>query len=128
MWNEECVMKIKKSKSKGQNYSSKFKVLNFTFQFCVLIFALLTFSIPLISDEWRSLGNDTQRLRRSGETSIDETLTLAWKYTLPSGRSIISSPVVSDGLVIFGAEDGKVYALDIAASNSLGSPVFGCGG
>jgi len=37
-------LKIKKSKSKGQNYSSKFKVLNFTFQFCVLIFALLTFS------------------------------------------------------------------------------------
>ncbi len=55
-----------------------------------------------------------------------------WKFRLPDNtkrKGIRSSAAVSDSLVIFGAEDGSIYALDVRYSSSqwtfnTGAPVF----
>lgn len=36
------------------------------------------------------------------------------KWSFPTGQRIVSSPVWSDGAVIFGSDDGNVYAVDTA--------------
>jgi len=37
------------------------------------------------------------------------------KWSFPTGQRIVSSPVWCDGLVIFGSDDGHLYALDAAS-------------
>ena len=34
------------------------------------------------------------------------------KWSFPTGARIVSSPVLAEGLIVFGSDDGKVYALD----------------
>ena len=96
----------------------------------VFIAAVLAavYSMPIRSSEWTSLGSNNAKQRHSSESGVDEAMTLAWKYTIPSGAPIASSPVVSNGIVVFGARDGKTYAIDINASNSAGSAVSAWGG
>jgi len=37
------------------------------------------------------------------------------KWTFPTGGRVVSSPVWHDGLVVFGSDDGNVYAVDAAS-------------
>lgn len=46
--------------------------------------------------------------------SIGDVLELAW--TFKTGDAIVSSPVVSDGVVYFGSSDQHLYAVDLATS------------
>jgi outer membrane protein assembly factor BamB len=51
--------------------------------------------------------------QRQGNTpAIARTPSVAWTFSVPT--PIVSSPVIADGLVFFGAEDSTWYALELA--------------
>ncbi|HLX25073.1 MAG TPA: PQQ-binding-like beta-propeller repeat protein [Usitatibacter sp.] len=41
------------------------------------------------------------------------------KWTFPTGDRIVSSPVMQDGTIYFGSDDGNVYAVDAATGRQL---------
>jgi eukaryotic-like serine/threonine-protein kinase len=41
------------------------------------------------------------------------------KWTFPTGNRIVSSPVMADGVVYFGSDDGNVYAVDASSGRQL---------
>ncbi len=50
------------------------------------------------------------------------------KWTFPTGQRIVSSPVLHDGAIVFGSDDGNVYAVDAATGRqrwmqATGGPV-----
>lgn len=66
--------------------------------------------------DWPMFMKDAVHLA-STSSSIVPPLKLKWKFSIDS--PIYSSPVVSDGRVFFGADDGKLYAIDIKTGKKL---------
>ena len=65
-----------------------------------------------------------QNLSGASNSSVSTSLKLIWKFK--AGGPVTSSPAVVDGQVIFGSNDGKVYA--ISAGNGKLNWIFATGG
>ncbi|HVY73048.1 MAG TPA: PQQ-binding-like beta-propeller repeat protein [Candidatus Paceibacterota bacterium] len=66
---------------------------------------------PVIDDEYLYFGSDSGYFWCLNQTNGE----VVWKFKVPfgtDGKYIFSTPVLSRGLVIFGAYDGNLYALD----------------
>lgn len=92
----------------------------------LLFFAALALAAParrLCAADWAMFRGNAARTGFSAEQA-SPPLTKAWEFT--AGGGIMSSPVVYDGLVYFGARDNKLYAFDAYT----GAPAweFGAGG
>lgn len=77
-----------------------------------IIFGLCILCVSAVSvgrgEDWTSLGKDNVRSRTATE-KLSTSFTAAWQYN--GASEIVSSPAVSDGIVVFGATDGLVRAL-----------------
>ena len=69
--------------------------------------------------DWTMYMYDLNFTGRSPDTVLRPPLALRWKFK--TGGPVISSPVVSNGIVYVGSDDGRLYALD-AQKCSLRSP------
>ena len=69
-------------------------------------------------DNW-PMFRGSQNLSGIAEGSLPDSLSLKWKFKTED--SVISSPVVFDGIVYFGSLDAHVYAVDLQTGNKLWS-------
>lgn len=86
-----------------------FKILMMIF---IFNFLLLTshFSFLYASD-WQSFRGNLQNTGYTDEV-VMPPLSLGWQIKLPNNSTIVSSPVVSSGILYVTSEDGFIYALN----------------
>ena len=82
---------------------------------CLIAPALALTSLGALGDWPMFRGNSGQSGVASGE--LAEDLELAWSFL--AGGAIVSSPVVADGRVFFGCDDGKLHALNFETGEEL---------
>ncbi len=61
-----------------------------------------------------------QRIQRSkGEMAVPVTQITGLKWKFKTEGQVFASPVVSDGVVVFGSFDGRLYAVELATGNEM---------
>ena len=66
--------------------------------------------------DWSSFRGNAQ-LTGVAEAALSDSLELAW--TFETGGAVVSSPVIHDGRVYVGSDDGNLYCLDLTTGNKL---------
>src|SRR5262245_15046855 len=78
----------------------------------VLLSALLLLAGPPLGDDWPGFRGDPA-LNGVASGALPAAPVLRWSFQ--AGKSIVSSPVVGEGALVIGCDDGNVYCLDAAS-------------
>lgn len=73
----------------------------------------LSLLLPLSAAAQSMFRGDANRSGVASSTAPRQTPQVKWSF--PTGDRIVSSPVWFDGLVVFGSDDGNVYAVEAAS-------------
>ncbi len=82
-----------------------------------LAFTLLTCAVPLICPAQAMFRGDAAHTGVSAAAAPRTFHRVKWKF--PTGDRIVSSPVLQDGVIYFGSDDGGIYAVEEETGRQL---------
>ncbi|MFA5794837.1 MAG: PQQ-binding-like beta-propeller repeat protein [Candidatus Brocadiia bacterium] len=101
----------------------------------IIVFILCILAVGVWAEDWTSLGNDAGRSRINTAEVLSDSFSPSWQYSI--SPTIVASPAISDGFVVFADRNGYIRALkesdgsDIWAFNTgseiVASPAISAG-